>query len=206
MSDTNTAAVERYRNSFLKEVEASVEQGEWVKMCIHCGMCSGSCPLGDAWEHPPQKIFTMICAGKRDEVLGSSSMWMCTSCYSCIVRCPRELPVTHIMHGLAHYAKRLGIAPKEQPTAKFAQLFWDNLMKKGRINELRLGVDLYFKVGEGLRTALQHKDIGLAMWKAKRMNPMQFFGGHGIKDLAGFKKMIAKAKELEAKRLDRHGA
>ena len=55
----------------------------------------------------------MIRAGKRDEVLQSSSMWMCTSCYNCIVRCPRELPITHIMHGLAHYAKRLGIAPKE---------------------------------------------------------------------------------------------
>ena len=58
----------------------------------------------------------MIRANKREEVLSSSSMWMCTSCYNCIVRCPRELPITHIMHGLAHYAKRLGLAPKKQPT------------------------------------------------------------------------------------------
>jgi quinone-modifying oxidoreductase subunit QmoC len=44
----------------------------------------------------------MIRAGKRDEVLQSNSMWMCTSCYNRIVRCPCELPITHIMHGLAH--------------------------------------------------------------------------------------------------------
>ena len=31
---TNTAMVEKYRNSFLKEVEANVEEGEWVKMCM----------------------------------------------------------------------------------------------------------------------------------------------------------------------------
>ena len=86
----------------------------------------------------------MIRAGKREEVLTSDSMWMCTSCYNCIVRCPRELPITHIMHGLAHYAKRLGLAPQNQPTAKFSQKFWDNLLKKGRINELKLGLALYF--------------------------------------------------------------
>ncbi|MCK7582662.1 MAG: 4Fe-4S dicluster domain-containing protein [Chromatiales bacterium] len=68
---------------------------------MQCGVCSGSCPFGPHWEHPPQEIFMMIRAGKRDEVLKSDSMWMCTSCYNCIVRCPRKLPITHIMHGLA---------------------------------------------------------------------------------------------------------
>ncbi|RKZ55276.1 MAG: heterodisulfide reductase, partial [Gammaproteobacteria bacterium] len=139
MSDLNTGMVEKYRNNFLKEVEANVEEGDWVKMCMQCGVCSGSCPLGAHWDHPPQELFMMIRAGKRDEVLQSTSMWMCTSCYNCIVRCPRELPITHIMHGLAHYATRLGIEPKGQPTRQFAQLFWDNLAKHGRVNELWLG-------------------------------------------------------------------
>ena len=53
MSDLNTAMIETYRTSFLKEVEANVEEGEWVKMCMQCGVCAGSCPLGNAWEHPP---------------------------------------------------------------------------------------------------------------------------------------------------------
>ena len=45
MSDLNTAMIERYRTNFLKEVEANVEEGEWVKMCMQCGVCSGSCPV-----------------------------------------------------------------------------------------------------------------------------------------------------------------
>lgn len=115
MGDLNTAMIEKYRNRFLKEVEANVEEGEWVKMCMQCGVCSGSCRFGKFWEHPPQEIFMMIRAGKRDEVLSSESVWMCTSCDNCIVRCSRALPITHIRHGLAHDAKRLGLVPKNQP-------------------------------------------------------------------------------------------
>ena len=203
MSDMNNQMVDKYRNNFLKEVEANVEEGDWVKMCMQCGVCSGSCPMGPYWDHPPQELFMMIRAGKREEVLSSTSMWMCTSCYNCISRCPRELPITHIMHGLAHYAKRLGIAPKEQPTLKFSQKFWDNLAANGRVNELRLGLSLYFinGVAEGIKTSLKMKDIGLGMWKTKRMNPMEFFGGHTVKDKSGLQAMLKKAAEIEEARI-----
>jgi quinone-modifying oxidoreductase subunit QmoC len=208
MSDMNEAMIKKYRTSFLKEVEANVEEGEWVKMCMQCGVCSGSCPLGEFWAHPPQEIFMMTRAGKREEVLSSESMWMCTSCYNCIVRCPRELPITHIMHGLAHYAKRLGLVPQNQPTAKFAQMFWDSLMQKGRVNELKLGLSLYFMngFGEGIKVAMKQKDIGLGMLKTKRMNPMEILGGHGVKVLAGFRQLIQKANKLEDARINKHGA
>jgi quinone-modifying oxidoreductase subunit QmoC len=145
----------------------------------------------------------MIRAGKRDEVLQSTSMWMCTSCYNCIVRCPRELPITHIMHGLAHYAKRLGIAPKNQPTHKFSQKFWDNLTRTGRVNELKLGLALYFMngIGEGIKTSLKMKDVGLGMLLAKRLSPMELIGGHKCKGAGDLKKILKKAEELEAARI-----
>lgn len=204
MSDLNKEMVEKYRNSFLNEVSANVEEGEWVQMCMQCGVCSGSCPMGPHWDHPPQELFMMIRANKREEVLSSTSMWMCTSCYNCIARCPRELPITHIMHGLAHYAKRLGIAPKEQPTNKFSQMFWDNLTKTGRVNELKLGLALYFMngFGEGVKTAMKMQDVGMGMLKTGRMNPMEILGGHGVKDKSGFHAMLKKAEELEAARIE----
>ena len=202
MSDHNTQAVARYRNNFLKEVEERVEEGEWVKMCMQCGVCAGSCPLGAHWQHSPQKIFMMIRAGKREDVLGSDAMWMCTSCYNCVVRCPRKLPITHIMHGLASYAHRLGLAPKGQPTRDFAKIFWNNLVKKGRVNELKLTLSLYFKDGlvPGIKIALGMQSIGLGMVKARRLNPMEIFGGHGLKDLKGFQAIVAKAREIEDKK------
>jgi len=203
MSNMNQAMIEKYRSNFLKEVEANVEEGEWVKMCMQCGVCSGSCPLGPHWAHPPQEIFMMIRAGKREEVLSSDSMWMCTSCYNCIARCPRGLPITHIMHGLAVYAKRLGLVPKKQPTAEFGDIFWKSLASNGRVNELKIGLGLYFKdgFGQGVKNAMAKKDLGLAMQKTQRMNPMEFFGGHKLKDLSGFQRMLQKAQEFEEQQL-----
>jgi len=191
--------LKKYRNDFLREVEANVEEGDWVKRCMQCGVCAGSCPLGPHWEHPPQEIFMMIRANKRDDVLSSSSMWMCTSCYNCIARCPRELPITHIMHGLAHYANRLGLVPKNQQTQQFAQRFWDNLAKKGRVNELKLGLSLYFMNGfaEGVKTSLKMQKIGLGMLKTKRMTPTEMVGGHGCKDKKGLQAALQKAREIE---------
>jgi quinone-modifying oxidoreductase subunit QmoC len=202
MTDINTAMVEQYRNDFLKEVEANVEEGNWVKMCMQCGVCSGSCPLGADWEHPPQEIFMMIRAGKREEVLRSSSMWMCTSCYNCIVRCPRELPITHIMHGLANYAHRLGLAPKMNPTRRFAVIFWKNIAKSGRVNELELSVRLYFMDGfvSGIKMGLKMLPIGLGMLKTGRLNPFGLFAHRGIKDKGKLHAMLKRAHEIEDKR------
>lgn len=202
MTTVNQNAIEKYRNNFLKEVEERVEDGHWVKMCMQCGVCAGSCPLGNAWEHSPQKIFMMIRAGKREEVLSSDSMWMCTSCYNCIVRCPRQLPITHIMHGLAHYANRLDMVPKGQPTREIAKIFWNNLVKTGRVNELKFSLSMYFKDGfvQGIKNALAMQSVGLGLVKAGRLNPMELFGGHKCKDSGAIKKMIAKAREIEDRR------
>jgi quinone-modifying oxidoreductase subunit QmoC len=202
MSDLNAQAVAKYRNNFLKEVEACVEEGDWVKMCMQCGVCSGSCPFGPDWEHPPQELFMMIRAGKREEVLSSNSMWMCTSCYNCIVRCPREIPITHIMHGLANYAHRLGLAPKNQPTRHFSALFWNNIIKTGRVNELKLSLGLYFRDGlvSGIKVGLAMASVGLGMVKAKRLNPLELLKPHGCKDTKGIHAMLKKAREIEDRR------
>lgn len=208
MTNIANPAIEKYRNNFLREVEANVEDGEWVKMCMQCGVCSGSCPLGSAWAHPPQELFMMIRAGQREQVLSSSSMWMCTSCYNCVTRCPRGLPITHIMHGLANYANRLGLAPKMNPTRRFAKLFWDNIAATGRVNESQLSIKLYFANGlvDGIKTAFSMRNVGLGMLKTRRLNPLRFFTAGGIKQKRQLQQMLKQAYAIEDKRkgLDRY--
>jgi quinone-modifying oxidoreductase subunit QmoC len=202
MGDLNQQMLEKYRNNFLHEVEQKVDDGEWVKMCMQCGVCAGSCTFGPDWEHTPQKIFMMIRAGKREEVLSSHSMWMCTSCYNCMVRCPRQLPITHIMHGLASYAHRLGLAPKNQPTRDFSLIFWENCTKTGRVNELRMTISVYFREGfvSGIKKMWALRDIGRGLFFAKRLNPMELFVSHGCKDKDGLRRALKKADEIEARR------
>ena len=201
-NDLNDRALAGYRNNFLREVEERVEEGEWVKMCMQCGVCAGSCPFGPDWEHSPQKIFMMIRAGKREEVLASDSMWMCTSCYNCVVRCPRELPITQIMHGLATYAERLGLAPKMNPTRKFSLQFWDNCTHTGRVNELKLVLHVYFRGGllAGVRKFWDMRATGLKLLLAGRMNPFELLFPHQCEDRKGIHAMLKKAHEIEDRR------
>ncbi|TSA10522.1 MAG: heterodisulfide reductase [Betaproteobacteria bacterium] len=202
MGDLNTQMLDKYRNNFLHEVEEKVDDGHWVKMCMQCGVCAGSCTFGPDWEHTPQKIFMMIRAGKREEVLSSHSMWLCTSCYNCMVRCPRELPITHIMHGLASYAHRLGLAPKNQPTRDFSLIFWDNCTKTGRVNELRMTISVYFREGivSGIKKMWTLRNVGRGLFFAKRLNPLELFVSHGCKDKDGLRRALKKADEIEARR------
>jgi len=211
MSDLNQQMQTRYKGNFLKEIEEQAEMGDWVKMCMQCGVCSGSCPTNfhPGWDHPPQEIFMMIRAGKREEVLESNSMWQCVSCYNCYVRCPRKVPITHIMHGIAEYAYRIGKAPKGQPTQYLSKVFWTNATKYGRVNEVQLTQSLYFKngLGDGIKQAMAMQDVALGLVKAGRLNPLEALGiGHKCKDLNGIHKMLAKARELEAKRKGRPAA
>ncbi len=205
MSDLNQDMATRYQNNFLKEIEEQAEMGEWVKMCMQCGLCSGSCPthFQDGWEHAPQELFMMIRAGKRDEVLNTSSMWMCTSCYNCYVRCPRSVPVTHVMHGIAEYAYRIGRSPKNQPTQHLSTTFWNNCTETGRVNEVKLTRTLYFKdgIGAGIKKAMEMGSVAFGLVKARRMNPLEAVGvAHKCKDIKGIHAMLAKAKELEVLR------
>jgi quinone-modifying oxidoreductase subunit QmoC len=50
---------------------------------------------------------------------------------------------------------------------------------------------------QGIKNALNMQAVGLGLVKAKRLNPMEILGGHGVKDQAGFKAMIEKARQIE---------
>ena len=144
----------------------------------------------------------MIRAGQREAVLSSDSMWMCTSCYNCVVRCPRKLPITQIMHGLAQYANKLGIAPKMQPTRDFSLLFWNNCTKTGRVNELKLTMGVYFSGGliAGIKKGWAMRNVAIGLLRAKRLNPFELFAGHDCKDQKGIHAMLKKAAEIESRR------
>ena len=191
-----------YRNDFLREVETNVEGGEWVRMCMQCGVCAGSCPFGPHWTHSPQKLFMMVRAGQREAVLTTDSMWMCTSCYNCVVRCPRQLPITTIMHGIAAYAQWLGLAPKMQATRDFSLQFWKNCTRTGRVNELGLTLGLYFRDGlvAGLKKGWSMRRVALGLLKAGRLNPFELIKGHRCKDRKGIAAMLRKARQIEDRR------
>ncbi len=100
----------KYDLSFARWVRENIDGGDKLSLCMQCGACSGSCPIGAQMDHGPRKLFMMIRAGMKEAVLSSNTMWNCTLCYRCVVRCPRGVPVTYILRVLGAKAVELGFA------------------------------------------------------------------------------------------------
>ena len=187
----------KYDLGFARWVYRNVEGGDRIALCMQCGMCSGSCPIGTAMDQGPRKLFMMIRAGMKEAVLTSDTIWNCTQCYNCVVRCPRQIPVTNILQGLATVAVKEGLAPR-QPTAKFSKAFWFSVRRFGRTDERLVTALYYFSFGlkEGIRLARANLRIALRMVRARRMH----LGlPHRAKGAAELRAILAKAEEIEAR-------
>jgi len=184
-----------YDPSFAREVFENVDFGDEIKMCMQCGVCAASCPLSLQMDHPPRQIFTLIRAGKKEEVLSSQAIMLCTSCYTCKVRCPRKIPVVDVMHGLANYALKQGFVPRKD-TANFGTKFWDQVYRIGRIDEKDLPRRYFFSEGfiEGIKGTLSFSDIGIKMFLHKRMKLLPEKKIKGIREL---RKMLDKAETMQ---------
>jgi len=112
--------------NFVTEL-AETPDGEAVLTCMQCGICSGSCPLGEAMEYPPRKIILESRYGNLDKLLASPSVWMCVGCYICSFRCPREIELTDILWP----ALRDAAMQKDMPIPTELQETFQNIYKYG---------------------------------------------------------------------------
>jgi heterodisulfide reductase subunit C len=178
-------------NPFLEEVISAAPGGEALRTCLQCGTCGGSCPSGADMDHTPRALFAMINSGMREEVLRSNTPWYCVSCYYCTSRCPKEIPITEIMYTLKRLAVRDGLYD-DSTAPDFSKTFIHWVEEYGRSFELGLmGVHMIRHNPFG---AFKIVDMGVGMVTKGRMG----FTPTRIRELDGLKRILAKAKELEA--------
>ncbi len=124
--------------SFLEEVY-SIPGGSELRNCVQCGTCSGSCPTSRDMDYSPRRIFALTRAGYRDAVLNSTAIWMCVSCYSCYVRCPKGIKITDIFYKLKQLAKKNGYTnPKMEKSHVLSTEFSETVRRYGRNHEMTL--------------------------------------------------------------------
>jgi Fe-S oxidoreductase len=68
--------------------------GERIRACLQCGVCSGVCPFGYVMDFPPGVIIAALRADSFAEVMNTDTVWMCVSCYACSEICPAKIPLT----------------------------------------------------------------------------------------------------------------
>ena len=178
-------------NPFQAEVMAAAPGGEKLVTCVQCGTCGGSCPSGPDMDHTPRQLFALINAGERDIVLRSNTPWYCVACYYCTVRCPKEIPITELMYAL----KRVSVLHKAYDDSKapdFSKVFIRWVEQFGRSFEVGLmGVHM---IRHNPLGAFKIVDMAVGMITKGRMA----FTPTRIHGMSGLKRILAKAKELEA--------
>jgi heterodisulfide reductase subunit C2 len=83
------------------EFQRKVEEmsGENTAMCDQCGTCSGGCPFVEEMDITPAQLMRKVMLGQED-VLECDTLWICATCNTCTVRCPRKLDVSKIAESL----------------------------------------------------------------------------------------------------------
>lgn len=175
---------------FLREVEAATAGDSRLGCCIQCGTCGGSCPSAADMDHTPRMLFAMIRAGLRDEVLRSTTPWMCVSCYFCAVRCPQEVHIPDVMYAVKAIATRDGHVP-DATAPDFSKTFVANIHRYGRSYEVGLAAKHYLRHYPLRLPGMA--PMGIAMVTKGRMG----FTPHRIHGVEGLRAILARAGELE---------
>lgn len=147
---------------------ASIPGGDKLFSCIQCGTCSGMCPLSPYMDFTPRQIIAMIRAGFKGEVLSSYTTWLCASCYSCTVECPKEIKLTDIMYAAKRLAIREKVYPKRFPIPILAGEFFKSVEKSGRSSEGRILLNLFLKTNPF--RLLKQAGLGLNLLKRGRFS------------------------------------
>lgn len=157
----------RLADEFMEAV-LNLPDGEKIKQCIQCGTCSGACPTSHVMDYTPREIIAALRAGMLDRVLSSNTMWMCSSCYGCTVRCPAGIKLTDVMYQLKSLAMKHGVRPKDVTTPALQEAFVAEVESHGRNTEV--GLMRRFFLSTNPLDGLRNLPLALAMRRRGRLS------------------------------------
>ncbi|HYB68822.1 MAG TPA: 4Fe-4S dicluster domain-containing protein [Candidatus Acidoferrales bacterium] len=169
-------------SSFLEEVKKTVA-GKKILDCIQCGVCAGSCHARFAMDYGPMQIIKMAQLGLKEDVLSSSTIWICASCYTCTSRCPRGIDIPLLMSSLKNMAIENNVPAKIPAKPKFHKAFTEIVGKYGRMHEAQLQVRLMNKTSP--KALFDNASLGLKMWRKGKvqMRPPRMRGKTEVKTI-----------------------
>lgn len=78
--------------------------GADAKLCFQCGTCTASCPSGRRTSYRVRKLVRMAQLDMKEEIINNDELWMCSTCYTCVERCPRRVHIVDVIIALRNMA------------------------------------------------------------------------------------------------------
>jgi heterodisulfide reductase subunit C len=98
---------ETFPNELLETVKELSEQN--LQACYQCGKCSAGCPSIESMDIIPSQLVRLVQLGQVESALAAKTIWICTACHTCKVRCPRGVDLARIMEALRQIILRENI-------------------------------------------------------------------------------------------------
>jgi len=115
---------------------SKIPGAEKVMLCFQCGTCTADCPIARFSEfYRPRKLVRMTQLGLKKKLLSNDVIWLCSTCFTCVDRCPQDVGIAHIVRAI----RNLSVKERDMPVV-FKELA-SNILKTGyayMIPELRL--------------------------------------------------------------------
>jgi heterodisulfide reductase subunit C len=134
------------------EVEAAADAR--LALCFQCQKCTSGCPIAATADIKPHELVRLVQLGERDELLSSRMIWECTSCQTCVTRCPHAVDLPAMIDALRRLSRDARMATPDTTVPVFNDIFLGAVRRMGRVHEL--GLMAAFK----LRTRSFFQDIG----------------------------------------------
>jgi heterodisulfide reductase subunit C len=138
-------------NEALEEEIAALPGGEHIHRCWQCGSCTNSCTVNAVNpDFNPRYWIYLIRMGMESELLRDKDIiWQCVSCNKCTYACPRDVFPEGVMKATAHWLELKGHTPPS-PSTHFDQVFTEQVLATGRIEEGRIIRSFFARTGQAL--------------------------------------------------------
>ncbi len=77
--------------------------------CYQCGKCTAGCPTSEFMDIPPHQVIRLLQLGRINEILDNNTIWICASCITCAIRCPKGVDLSKIMEALRQVILRKNV-------------------------------------------------------------------------------------------------
>ncbi len=113
--------------------------GENVMSCYQCGECTAGCPAAFEMDIAPNQVTRLAQLGFKDDVLRSSTIWLCAGCETCATRCPRGVALSKVMDACRQISVKEGKVTRQQANVlKMHEELLRQISIFGRVHEISM--------------------------------------------------------------------
>ena len=91
---------------------SKIPGAEKIMLCFQCGTCTADCPIARFDDfYRPRKLIRMTQLGLKDRLLSNDTIWLCSTCFTCIDHCPQDVGIASIVRALRNLTVEGGRMP-----------------------------------------------------------------------------------------------